>query len=121
MPYKEYKPDSTDKVVIDGIDIEVHKFTDRDNVYWCGECGEFCPPEFFYINDNALCSTKCKDAYLEKIRESQESDEVKAMQKDLDKQMKAEAKKQAKAQAQYAKTQAKAAKAQAKAAKKSKP
>jgi hypothetical protein len=72
MPYKEYKPDSTDKVVIDDIEFEVHKYTDGDNVYWCGKCGEMCPDTFYYINDCALCSDKCKDDYLQEVKETQE-------------------------------------------------
>jgi len=72
MGYKSYEPDSTEKVVIDDIEFEVHKFTDKENIYWCGECGEACPVEFYYINDCALCSDPCKDKYLKKIEEAQE-------------------------------------------------
>jgi hypothetical protein len=82
MPYKEYKPDSVDKVVIDEIEFEVNKFTDKENIYWCGKCGEACPVEFYYINDCALCSDKCKDEYLEDVKKTQEGS--KQMQAQLD-------------------------------------
>ena len=96
MPYKEYKPDSTEKITIDEIEFEIHKFTDGDNIYWCGKCLMLCQPEFFYVNDCALCSEKCKEEYLEEIRETQKN--AKPMQEAFDKQLEDQFKKQQKAQ-----------------------
>jgi hypothetical protein len=108
MGYKEYKPDSVDKVVIDEIDIEVQKFTDKDNFYFCSVCEKLCDPEFYYVNDAPLCTDECKDKYLDIIRENQESDGTKQMQGQLDKEIKdAIAQAQAQAQAQTAAPQPK--------------
>ena len=113
MPYKEYKPDSTEKVTIDEIEFEIHKFTDGENMYWCGKCGALCQPKFFVINDAMLCSKKCKEDYLNDIMETQEG--AKPMQEAFDKQLYEQFKKQQKAQAVANKAGGKASKAKTKA------
>ena len=73
MPYKSYKPENVEKIKVGELDVEVNRFKDDQNVYYCGVCNEICPIEFYYINDCALCGDACKEKYLTEFEENEKN------------------------------------------------